>query len=303
MKHVAFPFHTIGNEHVVASPWTLLESDGRFQDLADHIPTWDYARDLRISRTIGLDKAIGGLSLGFGDDEVNLSALVRLGTGPGSLPRRTLSIFKAILSPDRPIVVDHLVPGETLSHRLWLETTIVLESATNPKSRFAPRRRGSVLWRDIKDIRLEGTSPRFPMEIISFTDRFAGRPESTALWYLHWRPGEMHRDFGGAVRLFLNHDNEEFMARFVAGDTVTLQCTLANVISQMLEHALREDGLEHILADSEPTSVAGHIATWLTLAFPGWDIARIRTTLERMPGQFHAAILAMADPQCLETAG
>jgi hypothetical protein len=45
--------------------------------------------------------------------------------------------------------------------------------------------------------------------------------------------------------------------------------------------------------------VAGHIATWLNLAFPGLDLANVRNLHDNEPGRFHASILAMADPNLL----
>lgn len=296
MKHVAFPFLTLDTQYVDASAWCLLDDNGGMTGLGDHLPAWDYARDLRISRQVGIADGPIGSSLGLGDKPPTLEVVVRLGTGPGSMPRRSWIIARAELEPGAKILVDHSVPGKRLSQRMWLQTSIVLPLDSAGSSRFAPWREGSILWRDEVDVKLEGDSPRFPMEIVSFKERFAGRLESHALWHLHWKPGALHRDFGGSVRLFLNHDREDFIERFVGADQITLQSTLADVITQVLENALRQDDLEELLDDCESTSVAGHVATWLELAFPGQDVSSVRNTLESSPGHFHSAILAMADP-------
>ena len=299
MKHIAFPFLTLDAEFVDASAWCLLDESGGMTGLGDHLAGWDYASDLRISRQVGLAEGSVGSTLDLGDTPPTLEVVVRLGTGPGTMPRRSWVIARAMLEPGGKVLVDHSVPGRRLSQRLWLQTSIVLPFETAGSSRFAPWREGSILWRDEVDVKLEGDSPRFPMEIVSFKERFAGRPECYALWHLHWKPGALHRDFGGSVRLFLNHDRKDFIERFVDADQLTLQSTLADVITQVLENALRQDNLGEILDDCESTSVAGHIATWLELAFPGQDISRIRNTLESSPGHFHSAILAMADPGVL----
>jgi len=299
VKHVAFPFLTLDETQVHASAWSLLEEDGSTTALGDHVAGWDYARDLRISRRLGLAEGLTGHTLGLSGEDLELEAVVRLGTGPGSLPRRSWIIAQTRLRPGGKSLLDHVVAGHRLSQRLWLQTTILLPRNIPGESRFAPQREGSVLWRDEIDIGLEGDSPRFPMEIVSFRERFAGRPESGSLWHLHWRPGHLHRDFGGSVRLFLNHDRQDFIERFVASDPLMLQCTLADVMTQILDHALRDEDLEEHLADCEPTSVAGHIATWLAIAFPGQDPASIRNMLLTSPGHFRSAILAMADPAML----
>lgn len=303
MKHVAFPFLTIEDRLVEATAWSLLDEAGNAQAMGEYLPGWDYARDLRVSRMIGLSGELNGDSLGLPIDHAGFSVIVRLGTGPGSLPRRCWTIARQDVRPGDRIIIDHLIPGHRLSQRLRLETTIILPGAEGRASRFAPWRPGSVLWRDEHDMMLEGSSPRFPMEIVSFRERFAGRPEAGALWHLHWRPGNLHRDFGGSVRLFLNHDRPDFIERFTGSDPQTLQCTLADVITQVLSRALLDEDLEEALADCEDTSVAGHVAAWFELAFPGEDLTSIRNLHLSSPGHFHAAILSMADSQVFGEGG
>ena len=297
MKHVAFPFLIIDDRMVDATAWSLLDEAGNAQAMGEYLPGWDYARDLRVSRMIGLSGELDEEALGLLPGKAEFSVIVRLGTGPGSLPRRSWTIAREQVAPGDRIIIDQHVSGRQLSQRLRLETTIILTGAEVRGSRFAPWRPGSVLWRDEHDLMLEGSSPRFPMEIVSFRERFAGRPEAGALWHLHWRPGNLHRDFGGSVRLFLNHDRQDFIERFTGSDPQTLQCTLADVITQVLSRALLDEDLEDALADCEETSVAGHIAAWYNLAFPGDSLTSIRTLHLSSPGHFHAAILAMADTQ------
>jgi hypothetical protein len=216
------------------------------------------------------------------------------------MSRRSRTLSAQALQPGLPLILDHRIPGAELSRRLRLETTVILRGHGGTSSRLAPKMPGSILWRDHVDVALEGEAPRFPMEIISFGERFLDRSERGAPWLLHWLPGHLHRDFGGSVRLFLNHDRPDFIERFVAADPLTLQMTLAGVISQILGHAIRLDDLGEIIEDADPTSVAGHIAIWLQLAFPGLDLAGVRSLHEMAPGRFQAAILAMADPRILD---
>ncbi len=299
MKHVAFPFLTLGEPEVNASPWRLIDQNGGTSELGDHVPGWDYARNLELNREIGLAKGTVGKALNLPEEDLDLELVVRLGTGPGSIPRRRRLIIRALIRPGEPFPLGYTAVGHELSQRLWLETSILLARPTRLTARFAPTRPGSILWRDEHDVRLEGSSPRFPMEIVSFRERFSGKAESGALWYLHWQPGHLHRDFGGSVRLFLNDDRKDFIERFVGSDPQTLQCVLGDVVSQILGHALRAEDLEEILADCEPTSVAGHVATWLELAFAGPDLASVRKLLTNAPGSFNAAIQAMANLQVM----
>jgi hypothetical protein len=299
MKHVAFPFLVLDEARVRASGWRRLEPDGSALELGSHIEGWDYARDIRVERSVLIDHDIDSSVLALDPADTAFDLIIRLGTGPGSMPRRIMTLQHGPIRPGIPVLIDQMIAGAGLSQRLFLESTIVLREAGLASSRLSPRLPGSILWRDVIDVALEGQAPRFPMEVVSFAERFPGRAEKTAPWFLHWLPGQLHRDFGGAVRLFLNHDRRDFIERFVAADPLILQVALADVITQILGQVIRQEDLGEILAEAEPTSVAGHVATWLDLAFPGLDIAGVRTLHEASPGRFHAAILAMADPQIM----
>lgn len=297
MKHIAFPFLTLGEDLVRAAAWRRMDDAGSLLPVDSLIEGWDYARNIRVERSVLIDEAVDDRTLGFDANDALFDLIVRIGTGPGSMPRRVRVLHRTSIRPGSPVLIDHVISGSELSQRLYLETIIVLREGSTPTSRLAPRLPASILWRDVIDVQLEGQAPRFPMEFVSFAERFAGRPERTAPWFLHWLPGQLHRDFGGAVRLFLNHDRRDFMERFVAGDPLTLQTVLADVITQIVGHVIRHEDLSDILSDAEPSSVAGHVSTWLQLAFPGFDFAGVRSMQEVAPGRFHAAILAMADPQ------
>lgn len=297
MKHVAFPFFTLAQSDPEVSEWGLLAGDGSVEPLERLIPSWDYARDLRVQRTFHLSPELVSSRLGLDPASCSFELLVRLGTGSGTLPRRLVQLFRAELRPGVPLLVDEAVAGDQLSDRLFLECSIVARRTGDAGSRLAPALPAAIVWRDTLDVSLEGQAPRFPMEIVSFAERFGGRPEAGSPWLLHWLPGELHRDFGGAVRLYLNHDQPNFVDRFVDADPLTLQTTLGGVISQIVASVIVQEDLEDVLTDAEPSSVAGHVKTWLDLAFPSLGITGIRGLLEAAPGRFHAAILAMANPR------
>jgi hypothetical protein len=299
MTHVAFPFLTLPDAMVIATPWSTVDEHGAAVEVGNHLAGWDYAVDLAVQRTVSLNRAFSHDVLGVDPEDLDLALIVRIGTGSGSMPRRLETLFSRSIGTDRSVLINHAIGGRRLSQRLLLETTIVLGAEARPIKRFAPTAAGSILWRDRIDVALEGQAPRFPMETVSFSERFKGRAEQTSPWLLHWLPGQLHRDFGGAVRLYLNNDHTTFMERFTAADPLTLQVALADVITQILSYAIVQDDLEEQLADCEATSVAGHIATWLRLAFPDHDLVNVRTLHDYERGRFNAAILAMADPNLL----
>lgn len=301
MGRIAFPFLTLDHTAISPQSWRLLE-DGIETPIGDAwLSDWDSARDLRLQRLLitDLDRAADMLSMQIDDGALEL--VIRIGTGIGNMPRRILTSSRRPLSRFEPtIIVDEAVSGRNLSQRLFVETLVLLRQPRIP-SPLSPNRPGLRLWSDQLDLRLEGEEPRFPMEAISFIDRFSGRPEAYAPWLLHWTPGNLHRDFGGSVRLYLNSDRTDVTERLLKGDRATTQVVLADIMTQILSTALRQDDFERVAADADPCSIAGRASFWIRLAFPGQDIAAIRSMLDLRPSIFHAAVLAAADIASLET--
>jgi hypothetical protein len=132
------------------------------------------------------------------------------------------------------------------------------------------------------------------MEAISFDQYFGNRIQSGALWHLHWDSHNLNRDFRGAMRLYLNADDHDFMARVRDQDPAMLQAMLSDAISQMCTHALLDEEAHVFLHEPEPGTIAHQIAGWLKTAFGDLPAARIRSTLEARPGEFRTAILAIS---------
>ena len=300
MGRIAFPFLTLDHAAIGAEPWKLFENGAETPIVEVWLPDWDSGRDLRLHRlvTTDLDRAADRLAMQIDDDALQI--VVRIGTGIGNLPRRILRTSSLPLRRREPTVtIDELVSGGSLSHRLLVETLVVLRKP-RAGSALSPTRPGSKLWSDELDLLLEGEEPRFPMEAVSFADRFAGRPEAHAPWLLHWTPGNLHRDFGGSVRLYLNSDRADVTERLLARDRTTTQAVLADVMTQIISASLRQSDFERIAAEADPCSIAGRAAGWIRLAFPGQDLAAIRSMIDLRPSVFHAGVLAAADLAGLE---
>ncbi|GEM18327.1 hypothetical protein [Gluconobacter oxydans] len=300
MGRIAFPFLTLDQTAISPEPWMLLE-DGLETPIGDAwLPDWDAARDLRLRRlvTTDLDRAADRLSMPIDDGALEL--VIRIGTGIGNMPRRIIATSKLPLTRMEPtVVIDELVPGRSLSQRLLVDTLVILRQPRDG-SLLSPGRAGSKLWSDQLDLRLEGEEPRFPMEAVSFLERFAGRPEAYAPWLLHWTPGNLHRDFGGSVRLYLNSDRADVTDRLLAGDRATTQVILADVMTQIITASLRQNEFERLVMEADPCSIAGRAAHWIGLAFPEQDIAAVRSMIDLRPSTFYAGILAAADIVSLE---
>lgn len=274
----------------------MVEGEREIDLGSEWLADWDLARDIIIRRRVQVDFDLAAVQLQLPADEIELSLLLRIGTGAGRMPRRINDRTVQVMDRENSdVLIEEAVRGSALSHRLIADTHLLLSVLPPTLGTLSPRTAGARLWTDRLDIRLEGEEPRFPMEIMSFGDRFAGRLDAHALWYLHWVPGNLDRDFGGAVRLFVNSDRPDFADRFIMGDRATLQVVLADTMLQLVGAALSHDDLDAIIDDAEEGSIASQVGFWMRLAFPGQKSAQVRSLLASHPARFHAALVAAAD--------
>lgn len=298
MTNVAFPFLTLSEEAVDSTPWEVLH-DGTSITQISYLKDWDYLGVIRVRRSLRIIPDIAANDLGIPVSELkSIKITLRIGTGPGNKPRQWVeAVDIPINTSGENIYIDHEIPGDYLSTRLQLNTVLVIDTPPQHSSPLTPTLKGSRVWNDQIDISLEGEEPRFPVETISFTNQpqFAGRPLAGAPWYLHWNPTRIHDEFAGAVRLFLNSDNEAFIERFKSSDELTLQTVMADVMTQMVVSVLTQTDLHESLPGCEPGSVGYMISFWMETAFPGSSISAINSTLASKPSDFHASLLAAAE--------
>lgn len=288
-RRTAAPFHRLDSA-VNAEPWMITLGTGAPLPLRDITPDWDYATAVTVERIIAVDPIAAASELGFADGEAfSLEVVVEAGTGPGELPREIVARERLSLDRGTSLPVSLRLDPARLSTQLGLRTAILLARDAGPVDTLAPRLAGARLWDDRVTTRIEGDDPRFPMEVVSFSQTFPDRPHEASPWLLSWSPGSLGRDFHGSARLFVNADDEQLVARLGDSDELTLQAIMGDVVSQMCEVALT-GGWEDELQGAEPGSVAGRVAHWLERAFG--DVTVARGLLENRPGEFRAAILA-----------
>ncbi len=296
MTKIAYPFFTLGTDSIEATVWQSVETDGTHVPLQKYLEDWDYLKDIRVQRTIKISLDIASIQLGIKKSDLDLRVIVRIGTGPGNLPRAWIKSFEVRPNgADAIYVIDEIISGRSVSSRVRLETSIVSAAAPGYADELAPQLEAAKVWEHAIEVLLEGTEPRFPMEAISFQKMFPGRPHVSALWYLHWSPGAVHRDFGGAVRLYLNTDRQDFIERVTEGDAMLLQQMMAGVMGQITSSTLLISDAEQLLEQSEDGSIGGYVKHWLALAFPDESVTSLQSKMELRPGDFNAGILAVAE--------
>lgn len=294
---IAFPFLVIPDGAFRPDGWMIGDAAAPLHPAGDVLEDWDYARDLEVANSISIDWAATAEALQLPEDELKLKLSLILGTGMGTLPRRQDRLHELVLDNTvERVTVSGVVPGRTLSGRLRVSLLVTLEGPEDSGTAISPKDRGARLWQIHHDLLIEdGGDSRFPIETASFSQIFSGRPHQHAPWYVHWRSGALRADFSAGIRLYVNSDHPEWLGRILNGDGPTLQAMMGDVMSQMVETALREDSSPEDWADCDEGSVGQQILQWLETAFPSQEVASVRALLERDPGAFRAALLAAAD--------
>lgn len=296
MTRIAYPFLTLGPDAVDTTVWELVDSGGQLLPLQKYIEDWDYLSALRLRRTLNINLEIASIHLGIPQQELDLKVLLRIGTGPGTMPRVWVrSVNFDVMASDGNVEIDEVLAGDQLSGRVKLETSILSFGPSAHAGSLSPQISGAKVWIHDLDVMLEGTEPRFPMETVSFETTFAGRPHASSLWYLHWSPSSIHGDFGATVRLYMNSDRGDFIERLTENDPLLLQTIMADVMNQLVSGVISMDEAQEAIDNAEEGSIAGYVGNWLKLAFPGESATDVRSKMERRPGDFNAGIQAAAE--------
>ena len=162
---------------------------------------------------------------------------------------------------------------------------------------LSPTLVGARLWELRKDVLLEGGGEsRFPIETRSFRswEYMHGKLHQDAPWFFYWRPGVWNADFSAVTRLYINSDQPNMEDRVVDGDPLTLQAIMADVMSQLIEHALDTDDGDVFEEDWDLGTLGAQLRSWSELAFPGWSPQTIDSVRRHRPSEFQAAVLTAA---------
>lgn len=295
---IAYPFLRLSDAAISASSWKIACNDGDFSDAGDFLADWDHATSLRLVRTVRVDFDVASRDLEVDGQSLALVAALRVGTGPGRLPRAVISHFRLDLDETRPTAeFDLFLDGSALSTVLDLQLDLVLASPPGTAAPLSPFREGDRLWQDTARIRLEGEEPRFPIEIADLAALLGDGAAAGAPWYLHWSPRDWSRDFHGSMRLYLNARNKDLIAKVEAEDPDTLRALMADVMGQVCECLARDEEADVLAVSCEDGTLMAQALFWLQLAFPGLPLDHARSVLENRPGVFRAAFQAVAEQQ------
>lgn len=294
----ALPFLGLPDEAVTLGRWLIGRTGEAFLPAKPMFEEWDYAADIELRGSISIDMQAAARTLEIPEDELRLAVILKIGTGRGRFPRvvERVSARPLDATTNQSVELHAIVPGDTLSGRLYTRIDVLLAAPAENASILSPTRTGSRLWSQEFSVELEdGGDNRFPIEVVSFSQTFQHQRYVTAPWYLSWRPGGLAADFAGSIRLYVNSDQEELAEQVIDGNALTLQAILGDVMVQMVGAALDAEDLTEQLDSCEEGSVGAQIAGWLDLAFPGRELSEVRNIRRNLPGQFHASLHAAAE--------
>ena len=137
------------------------------------------------------------------------------------------------------------LPGRDMGSSLRLETQILLVEQADTGGNAVAAHAGSVLWRDSKTVKLQGSAPRFPMAVVNPSE-FGMDP--AAPWMIQIRQ-DLEAPVMGAVYLLVNETNERVTQAVTGmGEDEGLNATVLSTMyhdigSTLVDFALTQDEL------------------------------------------------------------
>jgi hypothetical protein len=290
MTRQALPYRLPSSETVVAGDWGLVIGDEQVP-LPDRLPDWDYQTNLTVRRAVEIDAK--SLRVGAGLPPSASLALAVVWTASGS-GLRAPGYRVTLSGQDEEVCqLEILIPGAEVGGRLTLDTLVVLDSRNEDPDPAAPRRAGSVLWRDRYDVQLQGDAPQFPISVIDFGQ--TSFPNDAA-WHVQVSGNLFAATMGGMI-LLVNERNSAMVQAFKNAarprtvDKVVLSAVYYDIARTMAEHGLRSDELTEGTSYPEGT-LGATILSLLDRLFPGVSLVELKLRMEQSPAHFASELRA-----------
>lgn len=271
----AYPYRRPPADVVVTGPWLRVGS-GTLDELEVDLPDWDYDTVLRLRRPLRIDGLRARRSCGLGPDaQIDLSVCW---TSTSSALRDRIWRAPLPAEDDVEMEIEFDLPGDELGGRLDLDTVMTLRSrGTGTESSAAPRRPGSVLWRDVHPVLLQGDTVLFPLSVVDFADL----PYPTgAAWHLELGHN-MEAQALGSILLLANKRREvvttalAFAANPCDADRRVLSTIRTDIIRSLVERAITEEHFD--LDEDYPTgSIGALLVAVVRSAFPERPLDALR---------------------------
>lgn len=284
----AYPYRCPPPDVVTTGPWLRLTADS-IDELPPDLPEWDYGTVLHLRRPLKVDGLRARADCGLPPDS-ELMLTVVWSAANSSLRGRAWQA-PVIDASEVELEIDFELPGDELGGRLDLETCLTLRSPGSQGSLTAPTRPGSVLWRDVRSVMLQGDAVLFPLSIVDFEHL----PYPTgAAWHLELSH-DLESQALGSILLLANKRRETVTAALEAAsdpsdaDRRVLSAIRSDVIRSLVERALVDDEFDPE-ADYPTGSVGALLASVLRATFPDRSLEALRRDRDHEPVLFTTRI-------------
>lgn len=286
----AYPYRRPPADIVATGPWLRIGPTDTVDEIGRSLPDWDYDTVLHLRRQLRIDGLRARMCSGLATDAEIDVTVIWASTGSTLRDRVWRAPLPAVDGVE--VSAEFELPGGELGGRLDLETVLSLRSpGTNNGSRAAPTRPGSVLWRDVHPVILQGDAALFPLSVVDFGDL----PYPTgAAWHL-----ELGRSLDaqamGSILLLANSRREVVTSALVSAadptdaDRRVLSTIHTDVIRSLVERAITDDHF-----DPDEDHATGSIGALLTAvvraAFPDRQLDALRRERQYEPILFTTRI-------------
>ncbi|SRR6266498_4982146 len=274
-----FPYLTPQFPHLSFGEWRFLHPDGEFRPLGTLLSNWDPATTLRASISTKINYLAVLNDCGFSNDVQLRMTTMWKSEGTFLKSCGEFVDIPPTLTEETTIELKVEINGINVSESIDLWVQLLLSQPGSQKSMpFVAKLPGSILAQSVPHkVIVEGEGPRFPVEIIDFSNTYY---PSEAGWYLHWDPTDLFQSVLGTVRLYINAKHErvtkavtlELQEDFDIRETIRY-----DVARALIYGAVANDEFVHN-PDIFPTgSMGSAIRSMLRVYFPQVDFLEIRS--------------------------
>lgn len=285
----SLPYRLAQPARVAGDDWKMV-AGGQYQPLPESIEGWDASKNLHLVRDVTIDHA------GIREDcQLDPACSLRLAVtwfSPDTFARGRASLVD--LGPQAPQAHPFRLTlrGSEVGSRATVQTSVVL-AEPRPAGPLAPRRAGTVLWTDSRELDLDGKGARFPMESLSF--KGWDLPEDAA-WRLEWWDDDLEAPVLGSLRLLLNRDHPAHA--HIEGPATSPDARLIREVMrfdvgrQLICRALTAEGFAEREERYPARSIGETVTRLIRTAFPRRERLLLQKELEENPILFEARLQA-----------
>jgi hypothetical protein len=277
----AYPYRRPPGDVVTIGPWLRLVGDS-LDELPPDLPEWDYGTVLHLRRPMRVDGLRAREACGLSPDSSVILTVVWAAASSSLRGQAWQGPVPAVDGAE--LEIDFELPGGELGGRLDLETSLILRTAGAGSSATAPNRPGSVLWREVQSVMLQGDAVLFPLAIVDFEQV---RYPTGAAWHL-----ELSEDLDsqalGSILLLANKRRPvvttalENAAAPSEADRLVLSTVQTEVIRSLVERAIVDEEFDPA-NDYAAGTVGALLASVLRATFPDRDLEALRRERKHEP--------------------